>query len=236
MSVRDELSQALHMYRAGERLPSEPDLAATYGVSRPTIREVLSGLERDGAVRRVHGVGTFVNDPQTKVSSAVDVDLGVTEAVAASRHRLGVHVLASSVQRPPADVAAQLGLGPNEDVLWIERLILADDTPAAYVVDAVPRTIADTASQAYQGGSVYQFLEDSCKLSLLGGAARIDAVSADRANSRLLRVAPGAALLRLSQVEHTRGNVACLYSLEHYVPSIFDLTVRRMRRGRGATA
>ena len=236
VSVREELGHALHKYHAGDRLPSEPDLAATYGVSRPTIREVLSGLERDGVVRRVHGVGTFVNDPQSKISSAVDVDLGVTEAVAASRRRLGVQVLANNMQRPPADVAARLGLGPDDDVLWIERLILADDTPAAYVVDAVPRAIAQTASRPYEGGSVYQFLEVSCDLHLLGGAARIDAISADRAQARLLRVAPGAALLRLSQVEHTRANVACLFSLEHYVPSVFDLTVRRTRRGRGATA
>lgn len=237
VSVRDELSQALHRsYKAGDRLPSEPDLAATYGVSRPTIREVLSSLEREGAVRRVHGVGTFVNDPQTKVSSAVDVDLGITEAVAASNRRLGVQLLFNRLEPAPGPVAEKLGLQPNDEVLWIERIILVDDTPAAYVVDAVPQTIAARAKAAYDGGSVYQFLEESCGLHLLGGAARIDAVSADRAQARLLHVAQGAALLRLSQVEHTRGNGACLFSLEHYVPSVFDLTVRRTRRGRGATA
>jgi GntR family transcriptional regulator len=236
ISVRDELSDTLHRrYRAGDRLPSEPDLAATYGVSRPTIREVLSGLEREGMVRRVHGVGTFVNATRAKVSSAVDVDLGVTETVAASRHYLGVRVLVNNVHLPPPEIAAQLGLGANDEVLWIERLILADDTPAAYVIDVVPQSIAATASEPYNGGSVYHFLEHSCSLDLLGGEARIDAVAADRGQSRLLRVAPGAALLRLSQVERTRQHVACLYSLEHYVPSVFDLTVRRQRRSLSAT-
>ena len=235
--MRDELSDALsRKYRPGDRLPSEPDLAATYGVSRPTIREVLSGLEREGVVRRVHGVGTFVNDARAKVSSAVDVDLGVTEAVAAARRRLGVQILANQVQVPPPEIAEQLGLDVDDEVLWIERLILVDDTPAAYVLDAVPRLIAERAKAAYSGGSVYQFLEEGCGLHLVGGAARIDAVSADRAQSRLLHVQQGDALLRLSQVEHTRGNGACLFSLEHYVPSVFDLTVRRARRGRGAPA
>jgi DNA-binding GntR family transcriptional regulator len=233
--VREELRDALHRkYRAGDRLPSEPDLAATYGVSRPTIREVLSGLERDGSVRRVHGVGTFVNDEAIKVTSTVDIDLGVTEAVEAARRRLGVRILASARQVPPADVAGELALAGDEEVLWIERLILADETPAAYVVDAVPERIASIARQPYSGGSVYRFLEEACGLSLLGGAARISAVSADRRQSRLLRVPLGSALLRLKQVEHTKDEVACLFSLEHYVPSVFDLTIRRTRHGRGA--
>jgi GntR family transcriptional regulator len=233
--VREELRDALHRkYRAGDRLPSEPDLAATYGVSRPTIREVLSSLEQDGIVRRVHGVGTFVNENAAKVTSTVDIDLGVTEAVEAARRRLGVRVLARITRVPPADVASELRLAGDEEVLWIERLILADETPAAYVVDAVPQRVAATARQPYSGGSVYRFLEEGCGLSLLGGGARISAVSADRRQSRLLRVPLGSALLRLKQIEHTTDDAACLFSLEHYVPSVFDLTVRRTRRGRGA--
>ena len=57
-------------------------------------------------------------------------------------------------------------------------------------------------------------------------------MTADRRLARLLRVAQGAALLRLEQLERTRDDVACLYSVEHYVPSVFELTVRRTRRGR----
>ena len=34
--------------KPGDQLPSEPELAARYGVSRSTIREVLKLLEQDG--------------------------------------------------------------------------------------------------------------------------------------------------------------------------------------------
>jgi len=230
VQVRTELGESLRRYRAGDRLPSEPDLAASYGVSRPTIREVLRSLENEGMVRRVHGVGTFVNASPTKVSSAVNADLGVTEAVQAAQRTLGVQVLRIHRAPAPAEVADYLDLETGEELLWIERLIRADDRPAALAVDAIPYTIAATAKRAYEDGSVYRYLERECGLELRGGVARITAVSADRRIARLLRVANGAALLRLEQVERAAGDVACLYSLEHYVPSVFDLTVRRTRR------
>jgi DNA-binding GntR family transcriptional regulator len=44
----------------GDALPSETALAATYGVSRLTIRRALADLARAGVVRTEHGVGTFV--------------------------------------------------------------------------------------------------------------------------------------------------------------------------------
>src|SRR5215211_4172091 len=46
--------------QAGDRLPSEPDLAASLGVSRNVVRQALSSLEAVGIVRSEHGRGTFV--------------------------------------------------------------------------------------------------------------------------------------------------------------------------------
>src|SRR3954454_20872804 len=46
----------------GARLPPEPALAQAYGVNRLTVREALTSLTRQGLVRRVHGVGSFVAD------------------------------------------------------------------------------------------------------------------------------------------------------------------------------
>jgi GntR family transcriptional repressor for pyruvate dehydrogenase complex len=45
---------------AGDRLPSEPELAASLGVSRNVVRQAVSSLEAVGIVRSEHGRGTFV--------------------------------------------------------------------------------------------------------------------------------------------------------------------------------
>lgn len=46
--------------RAGERLPSERDLAARFSVSRPSLREALSDLEARGLIETRAGAGAFV--------------------------------------------------------------------------------------------------------------------------------------------------------------------------------
>lgn len=52
-------SGALH---AGDRLPTERELAAHLGVSRPTVRAGLRALATLGVVRSRRGSGTFITD------------------------------------------------------------------------------------------------------------------------------------------------------------------------------
>ena len=44
----------------GEKLPPEEELAASFGVSRMTLRQSLSDLIDEGLLYRKHGIGTFV--------------------------------------------------------------------------------------------------------------------------------------------------------------------------------
>src|SRR5512140_1097730 len=46
--------------RPGDRLPSERDLAAELGVSRPSVRSGLEALEAMGVVVSRRGAGTFI--------------------------------------------------------------------------------------------------------------------------------------------------------------------------------
>jgi DNA-binding GntR family transcriptional regulator len=53
-------------YKAGQKIPTERNLALQYDVSRYTIREALKKLVNIGCIRVVPGSGTFVNDTKYK--------------------------------------------------------------------------------------------------------------------------------------------------------------------------
>lgn len=59
--LQDEIASG--RIQAGDRLPTEQQLAQTYGVSRPIVREAIGRLKHDGLVVSRQGAGAFVADP-----------------------------------------------------------------------------------------------------------------------------------------------------------------------------
>lgn len=52
----------------GQPLLPETELAAHYGISRNTVRRALDGLVKEGLLRKVKGIGSFVVPPEERVS------------------------------------------------------------------------------------------------------------------------------------------------------------------------
>ena len=60
--------------RPGDKLPSERELASSFGVSRPVIRESIKLLEERGLLAPRNGLGAFVTDPGYRtVTSSLSV-------------------------------------------------------------------------------------------------------------------------------------------------------------------
>lgn len=100
----------------GEALPSERDLAAQLGVTRPTLREALKKLDRDGFVTVRHGVPTRVNDVWTEGGLNVLAGLaehgefpkGFVRQLLEVREVLAPAYAREAVRHAPARVAAYL--------------------------------------------------------------------------------------------------------------------------------
>jgi GntR family transcriptional regulator len=51
-------------FQPHDAIPSERKLEQRYNLSRPTIRQAIDLLSRQGYLYRVHGKGTFVSPPK----------------------------------------------------------------------------------------------------------------------------------------------------------------------------
>ncbi|MFD0340397.1 GntR family transcriptional regulator [Streptomyces sp. NPDC127117] len=69
-AIADDLRTQISTGRlkAGERLPSEAQLAGRYAVSTPTLRNALAVLQGEGLIEKVHGRGNFVRHPVRRIT------------------------------------------------------------------------------------------------------------------------------------------------------------------------
>lgn len=85
--IRVEILRYLKAHRlsAGDRLPSERELAAVLHVSRPSVREAVRSLQAEGHLIVKHGQGVFVAEPAVRRNlreSMTQLDHSLTELFA----------------------------------------------------------------------------------------------------------------------------------------------------------
>lgn len=125
-TVRDELLQAISegKYARGQQLPTEPELATLYRVSRGTIRQVLSRLADMGVVARRAGAGTFVIRP-LKEGKAPTI-ISMSEQIRQQGLQPKTKVLSQE-----QIMASQIAFDSVEYNVWQDAYLLKDEDEAA---------------------------------------------------------------------------------------------------------
>ncbi|MEU2506007.1 GntR family transcriptional regulator [Streptomyces sp. NPDC007863] len=128
--------------KAGERLPSEAQLASRYTVSVPTLRSALAVLQGEGLVEKVHGRGNFVRHPFQRITYAGG---GHTPDVqAATNAALCVSVRATRL-RARGRVATLMGVPAGTSLAEFVCLSHEGRSPHSLARIYVPRDLAPAA-------------------------------------------------------------------------------------------
>src|SRR6202453_1481740 len=102
--IRDRIASA--SLKPGDAVASERELAKTHKVSLMTARRALAGLEHEGIVERLRGVGTFVAAPKIHFNKL----MSYTEQMSSRGLTALSRVLIAKVIEGEPEVAARLGL------------------------------------------------------------------------------------------------------------------------------
>ncbi len=226
--LHEQLGQVIAATKPGDRLLTEPQLARQLGVSRATLREAMRTYETQGLIRRRQGVGTFVLRPAHVLESGLEI-LESLETVA---QRMGLHAVPGEIvinHRPAnQDESLVLGLAVAAQVVSVARVILADDRPAAYLIDVLPSEYI-TLDELGDGfnGSVLDLLMRRGDPLLANSHCDIAAVAASPDVARALNIQRGDALLRFKSRLFTMDGKVIDYSLGYFLPGYFRFHVIR---------
>lgn len=228
LQAEETLVHFLASTKAGEQLPSEPELAQKLGVSRSTLREALRALKDKGLIVRRRGVGTFVQSRPPLIPSGLET----LESLDMVADQLGMVVSTTQVQieEQPAspELAEKLLLTPGALVTSVRRVKMAGEQPVAYMEDMVPVTVASAEELRSEfQDSVLDYLRKRAKPQPDHARADIRALPADGELAERLAQPPGTALLLLEEVLYSEEGEPIDFSRNYFVPGYFDFHVIR---------
>jgi GntR family transcriptional regulator len=223
-----ELAKLITKTSPGEKLPAEPELAKTLGVSRATLREGMRSFEGQGLIRRRQGVGTFVV-PQAKV---IESGLEVLESIERLANRIGLSVSMGALQVidivASRDDAEKLQVEEGSHLVKISRVITTESRPVAFLEDSLPPAVLteDDLASGFTG-SVLDFLLKKGNTRLVKSFTDIQAVAASSEIARKLEIQRGDVLLWFSARLYSETGQIVDFSNSYFLPGYFRFHVVR---------
>lgn len=150
--------------KAGERLPSERQMAEELGASRMTARQALKLLEKRGLVETRVGRGAFVAHLQ--IEQQLSTLTGFTEDMQRGGRTASSIVLDAGIGVADSETADALGLAEGAAVHRLVRVRMADSEPVGIEKTEIPLELApglfDRAD--FRTASLYRVLRDIYRL------------------------------------------------------------------------
>jgi GntR family transcriptional regulator len=197
-AVKVELLDVIADLGEGAALPTERELCERFDVSRATVRQAVGELVLEGKLRRRQGSGTYVAGPKLVQPLAL---VSYTEGLRQQGIEPGRTLI--TLERRPADpgLAAELKIEAGDDVVHIERVLLADSErvglESTYLIaDRFP-TLMDVFDPAE---SLYACLRDQLGVVFAGGEERLETVLATPREALLIGTNPALPMLLMHRV------------------------------------
>jgi GntR family transcriptional regulator len=195
-------------YAGGERLPSESELAESFGLSRLTVRQAMAQLSTEGLVERRQGVGTFVAPRKVAVQHDLSLSSSWRKRFQDEGHQSSSKLLTAAIQDAlPFELTA--GLEPTEidgRMSFLKRVHVVDAQPIGATESWVPVTVAPGLTER-------PLDDDSLSTTLLkryGHApatvdSTMEAVLATAADAQLLDTVPDVPLFVVTAISRQKS-------------------------------
>jgi GntR family transcriptional regulator len=191
--IEQVLRERIQALQPGDRLPSDAELVAEFGVSRMTARNAMQRLAEEGLVARQPGRGSFVAAPSGH--RRTDRLLTFTSEMTRRGRVPSSRLLARSIRPASRTEGTALAIATGELVVEVRRLRLADDKPIALESAVLVAACAGAVLAAdLETGSLHAAVR-TAGLRLVSGTGTVGAGAATAEDARLLEIRRGDPLL-----------------------------------------
>ena len=199
------------LIRAGDFAPgaqflTEREIAERFKTSRPTANKALSSLVSQGLLEVRRGAGTFVR--QSVLGYDLERLVSFTEKAQAAGKKPETELLAYRkvlAAEVASVVAASLKAAPQDSLVYMERIRMADGRQAIYERRHVVASLCPKMTRKDAKGSLYRCWTEKCGLTISGADEVIHAVNATKTQAGHLQIPVGTACFEIVSTGYVEG-------------------------------
>ncbi len=216
----------------GELIPSEPELARQYQVSRTTVRQAVGDLVSAGYLVRQQGKGTFV--ARRSPTMAASPLYGFAEELRQRGHEVSVRVLDIRMVPCPEAVSEALGLTKEQPtpVIHVSRTAHADDVcmfhETSYLLPPLDLSPEELSHKRDLFNNIYGFFEQNGVVIGLGRQS-VRANLATKDDAHLLGIDEGDPVLVVHRVTQDVTGTPVEWSQVRYPSHLYEYQINLHR-------
>ncbi|NOH14478.1 MAG: GntR family transcriptional regulator [Chloroflexi bacterium] len=215
---------------ASGQLPSEPELAEQFGVSRGTVRQALTILEREGVILRRQGAGTYVHKYISRIQTRAEHAYEFADLLRLAGYEPSIQLISFEIKPTVAGISAQLDIEPDAQVLIVRKLFLADDHPAIYCQDYIPQhLVIEPYEDDELKQTIFDFMAQRCHQQSIQNMAEIIPEVATEELSKLLDIEHGKPLLRTDEVGYNEAGNPVIFTRSFFKDKYLRFSLLRKR-------
>ncbi|MDR1251795.1 MAG: GntR family transcriptional regulator [Treponema sp.] len=198
-------------WQPNEMIPSENELASSYGISRMTARSVVTQLVAEGSLYRVQGKGTFICEDKIEMTSLSYA--GIRSQLEKKGYDVETRLL--DVRQIPArgSAAQHLGLSPGSLVYEIKRIRIANKIPISYHHSFIPVSFCENLEEYdLQNEQLCDIMSAHYGLRRTYSVETLESYLADDQKAEVLGIGYGFPLILLQDIIFDAARVAFEYS------------------------
>ena len=200
--VRDQLIERIRsgVWKPGQLIPNEFEIASEFGVSQGTARKAIEGLASERLVLRRQGRGTFVVEHTPAHVLFRFFNIADETGSPVTPDSTQIH---AEVTQATGEERKRLDLDANAEVIRITRVRTRDAKPFIAETIALPaKLFPRLVDQSDIPNTLYDLFQKSYGILMMRTDDRLTAIAADAEAAAKLAVAPGTPLLRIDRTAH----------------------------------
>ncbi|MGY3078038.1 GntR family transcriptional regulator [Bradyrhizobium sp. LM6.10] len=224
LQIREIVRRRLRLLQPGDRLPTESELAAEFGVSRVTVRQVMKIFATEGVIERRPRVGTILR--AVPAAPADDRLTGPIEEFSIAGLETTSVVIQKGEVAAERDVASALRIGAPSTVYEVRRVRMLETSPFVVLEAFFPLNVGKKIAAREFPGLFVPLLRKIVDKNIWEEHQEIDALVAGTKFAAALQIPVDAPILCVKRLFLDSKGLPVVYFRENFRADRYFYTIR----------